>query len=38
MDAKNTVMTMMMKHLLKYAQDWSRGVKFATPIFEGVNA
>ncbi len=23
--------------LLKYARDWSRGVKFATPIFEGVN-
>ncbi len=24
--------------LLKYARDWSRGVRFATPIFEGVNA
>ena len=23
--------------LLRYAQDWSNGVKFATPIFEGVN-
>ncbi len=23
--------------LLEYARDWSRGVKFATPIFEGVN-
>jgi DNA-directed RNA polymerase subunit beta len=23
--------------LLKYAKDWSRGVKFATPVFEGVN-
>ena len=24
--------------LLRYARDWSRGVRFATPIFEGVNA
>lgn len=24
--------------LLKYARDWSKGVRFATPIFEGVNA
>jgi DNA-directed RNA polymerase subunit beta len=24
--------------LLHYARDWSRGVKFASPIFEGVNA
>jgi len=23
---------------LKYARDWAKGVKFATPIFEGVNA
>ena len=23
--------------LLEYARDWSKGVKFATPIFEGVN-
>jgi DNA-directed RNA polymerase subunit beta len=23
--------------LLKYARDWAKGVKFATPIFEGVN-
>jgi DNA-directed RNA polymerase subunit beta len=23
--------------LLKYARDWSKGVKFATPVFEGVN-
>ncbi len=25
------------EELLKYARDWSKGVKFATPIFEGVN-
>ena len=24
--------------LLTYARDWSKGVKFATPVFEGVNA
>ena len=24
--------------ILKYARDWSNGVRFATPIFEGVNA
>ena len=23
--------------LLKYARDWAKGVKFATPVFEGVN-
>jgi len=27
-----------MKSLLHHARDWSRGVKFASPIFEGVNA
>ena len=25
------------EELLKYAQDWAKGVKFATPVFEGVN-
>ncbi len=25
------------KTLLKYARDWSKGVRFASPIFEGVN-
>jgi len=25
------------EELLKYARDWSKGVKFATPVFEGVN-
>ncbi len=25
------------EELLNYARDWSKGVKFATPIFEGVN-
>lgn len=24
--------------LLKYARDWSKGVKFSTPVFEGVNS
>lgn len=24
--------------LLNFARDWSNGVKFATPVFEGVNA
>ncbi|MDE6958467.1 MAG: DNA-directed RNA polymerase subunit beta/beta', partial [Helicobacter apodemus] len=26
------------EELIAYARDWSKGVKFATPIFEGVNA
>jgi DNA-directed RNA polymerase beta subunit len=25
------------EELLKYAQDWAKGVKFATPVFEGVD-
>ena len=25
------------EELLKYARDWAKGVKFATPVFEGVN-
>jgi len=25
------------EELLKYAQDWAKGVKFSTPVFEGVN-
>jgi len=25
------------EELLKYARDWSKGVRFATPVFEGVN-
>ncbi|OYZ65812.1 MAG: DNA-directed RNA polymerase subunit beta, partial [Sulfuricurvum sp. 24-42-5] len=36
MDAANAIGAMDDKTLLGYAQDWSKGVKFATPIFEGV--
>ncbi len=38
MDAKNFMESLSDDDLLKYAQDWSKGVRFATPIFEGVNA
>ena len=37
MDAKNFIDTLNDEQLLVYARDWSKGVKFATPIFEGVN-
>ncbi|MEA1918964.1 MAG: DNA-directed RNA polymerase subunit beta [Campylobacterota bacterium] len=37
MEAATVVGNMDNDTLLKYAQDWSNGVKFATPIFEGVN-
>ncbi len=36
-DAKNFVESLSNEELLVYARDWSKGVKFATPIFEGVN-
>ncbi len=36
-DAKNFIKSLSDKELLEYARDWSKGVKFATPIFEGVN-
>ena len=36
-DAKNFLGQMDDETLLKYAKDWSKGVRFATPIFEGVN-
>ncbi len=36
-DAKNFVESLSNEELLAYARDWSKGVKFATPIFEGVN-
>ena len=36
MDAKNALAKISDDELLKYAQDWSKGVKFATPIFEGI--
>ncbi len=37
MNAAHVIGEMDDESLLKYARDWSRGVKFATPIFEGVN-
>lgn len=37
MDAKNFMSTLSDEKLLEYARDWSKGVKFASPIFEGVN-
>ena len=38
MDAKKTLSKMSEEDLLDYARDWAKGVKFATPIFEGVKA
>ncbi len=38
MKLENAVASMDDETLLGYARDWSRGVRFATPIFEGVNA
>ncbi|MCR4942022.1 MAG: DNA-directed RNA polymerase subunit beta [Campylobacter sp.] len=38
MDAKNALGKMSDEQLLEYAKDWSKGVRFATPIFEGVKA
>ena len=37
MNAKEFVKNLSDEELLKYAQDWTNGVKFATPVFEGVN-
>jgi len=37
MNAANVLGSMDNDTLLSYARDWSKGVKFATPIFEGVN-
>ena len=37
MNAKETLNKCSNEELLSYARDWSKGVKFATPIFEGVN-
>jgi len=36
-DARNFIESLSNEELLVYARDWSKGVKFATPIFEGVN-
>ncbi len=38
MDAKKALSKMSDEKLLEYAKDWSNGVRFATPIFEGVKA
>jgi DNA-directed RNA polymerase subunit beta len=38
MNAKEVIGNMSDDVFLKYARDWSKGVRFASPIFEGVNA
>jgi DNA-directed RNA polymerase subunit beta len=38
MNAKEVIAKMSDDELLHYARDWSKGVKFASPIFEGVDA
>ncbi|MBA1432814.1 MAG: DNA-directed RNA polymerase subunit beta [Epsilonproteobacteria bacterium] len=38
MNAAKVIGEMDDETLLKHARDWAKGVKFATPIFEGVNA
>jgi DNA-directed RNA polymerase subunit beta len=38
MDARNVLGEMSNDELLTHARDWAKGVKFASPIFEGVNA
>ncbi len=37
MNAKEVLDEMDDESLLKYARDWSKGVKFAAPVFEGAN-
>jgi len=37
MGAKDFMASLSDEEFLKYARDWSKGVKFATPVFEGVN-
>ncbi|MEF3191984.1 MAG: DNA-directed RNA polymerase subunit beta [Campylobacterales bacterium] len=37
MDAERFIASLSDDELLNYARDWARGVKFATPVFEGVN-
>ena len=37
MDAKALLETMSDEELIKYGRDWSTGVKFAAPVFEGAN-
>ncbi|BBG66685.1 DNA-directed RNA polymerase beta subunit [Hydrogenimonas sp.] len=38
MNAKEMLGNMSDEELIKYARDWSKGVRFATPVFESVNA
>jgi DNA-directed RNA polymerase subunit beta len=38
MKLEDAVAKMSDEDILKYARDWSNGVRFASPIFEGVNA
>jgi DNA-directed RNA polymerase beta subunit len=37
MNAKETLSKMSDEELLQYGRDWSRGVRFAAPVFEGAN-
>jgi DNA-directed RNA polymerase beta subunit len=37
MNAKELLSNMSDEELIKYGRDWSRGVKFAAPVFEGTN-
>ncbi len=37
MKAKEFIQSLSDEELLKYARDWAKGVKFATPVFEGVS-
>ncbi|WP_353661419.1 DNA-directed RNA polymerase subunit beta [Hydrogenimonas sp. SS33] len=37
MNAKETLEKMSDEELIAYARDWSKGVRFATPVFESVN-
>ncbi len=37
MDAKTTLEAMSDEELIKYARDWSKGVRFGVPVFEGAN-
>ena len=36
MDAKNTLEKISDDELIAYARDWSKGVKFSTPVFDGL--
>ncbi|NPA29721.1 MAG: DNA-directed RNA polymerase subunit beta [Epsilonproteobacteria bacterium] len=38
MNAKEALAKMSDEELIKYARDWSKGVRFATPVFESVDA